>query len=123
MATVSFAQELENANSTSSPGIVNYADRSSLELRQLRAQIDAVAQATPLAGQAALAPYINALEVAEQALADFKTASTLELDRRQNDLEKAKARIAQLWTDYRAAHSTAGLRPAPTESLPVDAAR
>lgn len=78
-----------------------YFDRNSQDLRELRREIEGKYQDTPLAGQAQLAPYLNALASAEQALAEFKTAPEIEYSVRKNSYESAKARAVELWASYR----------------------
>lgn len=120
MATATFSRAQSNA--TSSLSLTSYTDKSSMEVRQLRAQIGSVVEATPLAGQPQLSPYLNALSAAEQALADFKTASEMDRDRRQTEFEAAKDRALRLWNDYRSvrkgAETSSRLDPATTEATP-----
>lgn len=105
MTLILFPTAQAQTEVTSSVGLINYSAHASAELRQLRAQIEATVHQTPLAGQAQLAPYVNALSAAEQALVDFKTAPQIELDRRQVELETAKQKAVSLWNDYNSSHA------------------
>lgn len=100
--TFASAQELfTGTGSTSSVARQNYEDKASQDLRELRREVDAIYEQTPLAGQPALAPYVNAVAAAEQAFADYKIASDYDRAARQKDLESAKANAFRLWRDFR----------------------
>lgn len=81
----------------------NFADRSDQQLRTLRREIEQHAQQTPLASQTALAPIMTALTEAENALAQFKTASTFDQAARKADFEAALTRVTERWNDFKAA--------------------
>ena len=93
-------------SATTSVARQNYEDTTSQQLRELRRDVDSVYAQTPQAGQVALAPYRDALAAAEQALADYKIASTFDLPQRKKDLDTAKANAMRLWESYRRTHLT-----------------
>lgn len=101
MALASFA--FSQPNSTSNLDRESFADRNAQELRQLRSQVDAAARSAPQDAQVRFATVYDALATAEDALAQFKTASELEVGKRRTDFEQARTRAVRLWSDFRIA--------------------
>ena len=102
LALVAITLSCASAQSTTSNlGRESYLDRASQQLRQLRSQIDSVGRQSSSTAQSRFGPLYDAVASAERALADLRTASTLDQEARQADFERAKSQAVQLWNDFR----------------------
>ncbi|HEU5081334.1 MAG TPA: hypothetical protein VFT72_19130 [Opitutaceae bacterium] len=108
---VSFA--LAQPVSTSNIDRENFADHSAQELRQLRSQVDAAARAAPQTAQARFAQVYDAVAAAEDALAQVKSATELDLNKRRAEYEAARTNAVRIWNEFKiAARSEAAANPA-----------
>jgi hypothetical protein len=93
------------ATPTSNLNREDVADRNAQELRQIRAQVDELARRASQPGEARFAPLYDALSDAEDALAAWKIAGSVDVSQRLADYEKARAKLLSLWRDFK---TTAG---------------
>lgn len=102
-AAVAALSPLAPAQQTSTSSLAReaYEDRLSQNLRQLRQEVDAASRGVPLPGQQRFAPIYDALNSAEQALADLKTSSALDQPAARKAAEASIARVRRLWSDFR----------------------
>lgn len=96
------------SRSTSTLGREDLADRNAQELRQIRAQVDAIARRDSQTVDTRLMPLYDALSDAEDALAAWKIAGPQDLTQRRADYDRARTKLISLWSDFR---NTAGATP------------
>jgi len=93
------------SRSTSTLGREEFADRNAQELRQIRAQVDQLAQRSSQTSDSRLTPLYDALSDAEDALAAWKIAGPLDVTQRRADYDRARNKLMSLWSEFR---TTAG---------------
>lgn len=96
-----FSFAFSQQTSTSNIERESFADRSSQELRQLRTQVDIAARNAPQTAQSRFAQVYDAVAAAEDALAQVKTATELDLKKRRAEYETARSNAVRVWNEFK----------------------
>lgn len=111
--TLSLAAPLSRAVESKLPpgmSLETYVDRSALELRQVRMQVDLTARQPNSGGQERFAPVYDALSDAEQALADLRRAAPSEKDQRLGKFEDERNKAMRVWREFHLTQASGNAR-------------